>query len=139
MKLYGTITKKTLYIIITLLLAVLFIICRVRSSDMRIIDGSTHQKRIDYLNSQKLMVDENRFSSKEIIIPTEFDSLYKSYNSVQKKSGFDLSPYKGKNATLYSFSLGEEQCVELLLYNGNIIGGDVYNFKEKMFYPLKQD
>ena len=139
MKLYGTITKRTLYIIIAVLLMVLFIICKVHSSTQRLIDGSTHKKRIIYLNSQKLMVDENRFTSKEIVIPTDFDALYKSYNSVLRKSGFDLRLYKGKTATLYSYPLGEESRVELLVYKGSIIGGSVYNFKEKQLYPFKEN
>jgi hypothetical protein len=85
-----------------------------------------------------LCVEENVFSSKEIIIPSEFDQLYKNYNSVQKEAGFDLSRYKGETVTLYTYRLNDVKNVDLLVLDGQIIGGDISDAKaEGTFYPLR--
>lgn len=138
MKFYCILSKKKLYIIIAVLTAALFIIGKVYSDKASVIDGSTHQKRIAFLKGINLCVEENVFSSKEIIIPSEFDQLYKSYNSVQKEAGFDLSRYKGEPVTLYTYRLNDVKNVDLLVLDGQIIGGDISDAKaEGTFYPLR--
>ena len=38
-------------------------------------------------------------------IPDEFDETYEEYNDLQKTQGLDLEKYKGRNATLYVYSV----------------------------------
>ena len=60
------------------------------------------------------------------------DSVYEEYNNLQKECGFDLSPYKGKNLTLYTYRLtnypGEpEAMADVLLKGEKVVGGSVYS------------
>lgn len=61
---------------------------------------------------------------KEVLIPDQFDKTYASYNLLQKRSGFDLSKYRGKTAIQYRYQ-NSEKCITLLVHKGNIIGGDI--------------
>ena len=61
---------------------------------------------------------------KEVLIPADFDPVYDSYNQLQKKSGFDLSNYRGKTAMQYRYQ-NDQTCITLLVYKGKIIGGDI--------------
>jgi len=75
--------------------------------------------------------EAEEISEKEIRIPTVFDEVYSSYNELQQECGYDLSNYKGKKCTLYTFSVsnypGHDQVLaDLIVYKGKVIGGGVY-------------
>ena len=57
-----------------------------------------------------------------------------------KKAGFDLAPFKGKNATVYTYSISGDtkNQVHLIVCEGIVIGGDIasVNFNGEM-KPLK--
>lgn len=67
----------------------------------------------------------------EVTIPSEFDSVYESYNTLQKKQDFDLSKYKRKTVERYTYSItnydGYKGTVlaDVIVYKNKIIGGDV--------------
>ncbi len=66
----------------------------------------------------------------KVRIPEEFDGFYESYNDMQKSSGFDLFPFRGKKCTLYTYRLQDknfsgEYLLDLMIYRDRIIGGDV--------------
>lgn len=82
---------------------------------------------------------------KEVVIPREFDEVYESYNEVQKECGFDLSGYKGRRATLYTYSLkgypgcDEEVMCDVLVCKGQVIGGNVYTLRlDGFMHGLKE-
>ncbi len=64
-------------------------------------------------------------------IPREFDKVYAAYNEIQKGQGLNLSRYKGKEVTRYTFQItnypGAEGTVyaNVLVYRKSVIGGDV--------------
>lgn len=69
-----------------------------------------------------------------VLIPAQFNKVYSTYNELQKAQGYDLSPYRGKNAEKYVFRIlnypgtpGSEAYVRatVLVYEGQVIGGDV--------------
>ncbi|MBQ6825817.1 MAG: DUF4830 domain-containing protein [Clostridia bacterium] len=125
MKIFLTLSKRSLAVILAVLLIVIILCAQYLSSTAAKIDGSTHAKRMTYLNSVKLFVDDSSFSKKEILIPETFSPTFESYNNLQKKSGFDLKKHKGKYATVYSYPLGRSQTVNLIVLKGEIIGGDI--------------
>ncbi|MBR6510118.1 MAG: DUF4830 domain-containing protein [Clostridia bacterium] len=125
MKIYLTLSKKSLAVILAALLIVIILCAQYMSSLASEIDGSTHYKRITYLKSVKLFVSDSDFLKKDIIIPKKFSPFFEQYNNLQKKSGFDLKKHKGKSATVYSYPLGSSQTVNLIVIEGEIIGGDV--------------
>ena len=64
-------------------------------------------------------------------VPTEFDKVYAAYNELQKEQGLNLSRYKGKDVTRYTFAITNYKDYEgtvyanVLVYRNRVIGGDV--------------
>lgn len=134
MGLFITLTRRKLFIIFLIIVLSLSIIVKVSSVGTNMPDGSTNQKRVLYLKSKGISAEDSDVFSKEITIPEEFTSVYNNYNVLQKTAGFDLSDYKGKNATLYTYPVYGTTEVHLIVYNGVIIGGDIADtrYGEKM-------
>lgn len=126
MKPFLIITKKTLAVILAAIIIAVLVFSRIFFVEQVGIDGSTNQKRVVYMNSLGLQIDDSEVEAKEIVIPRNFDAVYKEYNLLQKKAGFDLSRFKNKAATLYTYwQHGKESQIHLIIYKGEIIGGDV--------------
>ena len=77
-----------------------------------------------------------------VSIPENFDEVYQNYNEIQKKAGFDLEKYRGKNVWRYTFrvlNFDHEKNVfaNILMYDNKIIGGDIMNpALDGFMYPL---
>lgn len=140
MKLFLILSKRNLALILALCVISLLVISQVFSAKAMRINGSTNEIRTDYLKSIGIDADDSNVFSKDIIIPANFDEVYSEYNSLQKKAGFDLSPYKGKSATVYTYKLSgvDETEIHLIVCEGNIIGGDIASVKlDGEMKPLK--
>lgn len=67
----------------------------------------------------------------QITIPDQFDKIFTGYNEIQKRQGLDLSKYKRKKVTRYTYEItnyeGEEGKVyaNILVYRNKVIGGDI--------------
>ena len=140
MKLFFTFSKKTLGFILSVFVVLFVVIAWYSSLKVSAIDGSTHAKRMEYVRSLKLTVDEENCSSKETVIPSDFGKVYLKYNELQKRVGFDLSRFKGKQVTIYSYPLeNTEKNLTLIVYKGEIIGGDIADIKiNGEMKPLEQ-
>ena len=77
------------------------------------------------------VVDAGSVETKEVTIPAEFDKIFAGYNEMQKSQGLDLSKYKKKAVTRYTFTVtnydGYEGTVyaNVLVYRNRVIGGDI--------------
>lgn len=64
-------------------------------------------------------------------IPAEFDKVMNAYNELQKNQGLDLSKYKGKQVTRYTYKITNYPnyngtvFANVILYKNKVIGGDV--------------
>ncbi len=125
LKLYITFSKRTLAIILAILIIFIIFTSQIVSANLKKIDGSTHSKRMAYLQSLGISVDESSQTSKDIVIPEVFSDVYNNYNKLQKKAGFNLADYKGKEATVYTYPIDDELDLHLIVCNGIIIGGDI--------------
>jgi len=66
------------------------------------------------------------FEVQEITIPETFGKVYLRYNELLKKGGYDLSLYKGKQCTRYTYRIPSLNArANILVYEGKIIGGDI--------------
>ncbi len=69
--------------------------------------------------------------AQEVTIPAEFDKVFAGYNELQKAQGLDLSKYKKKTVTRYTFTVtnydGYDGTVyaNVLVYRNRVIGGDI--------------
>ena len=124
MKLFITFSKRSLAAVLLSLIAALVVLSRVTALSGGGINGSTNAERV---NSLGCNVEETAISSKETVIPQSFGKVYERYNSLQKKAGFDLAPFHGREACVYTYRLADEPntVVNLIVANGCIIGGDI--------------
>ena len=76
-------------------------------------------------------VDGEPLEEMKIRIPSEFDKVMKSYNELQRSQGLDLSKYRGKEVTRYTFEVTNYPnysgtvMANVILYKNRVIGGDV--------------
>ena len=103
------------------------VIGKIASLQRRGPDGSTHAIRMAYLESLGIRVEETAEQVKDIVIPETFSDVYEHYNRLQRQAGFDLADYKGKEATVYTYRLlqNEGKTVTLIVCGGRVIGGDI--------------
>ena len=84
-----------------------------------------------FLSQVGWVVDAGSAETKEVTIPAQFDKVFAGYNELQKSQGLDLSKYKKKTVTRYTFAVtnydGYEGVVyaNVLTYRGRVIGGDI--------------
>ncbi len=93
--------------------------------------AKTAEDRLHLIASWGWEVEPDPVEIVEVIIPQEFDDVYEDYNSLQKEQGLDLTRYRGKRCKRYSYWVknypgsSEEVRINLLVYQGKVIGGDV--------------
>ena len=94
--------------------------------------------RVEFLNEHGLIVSPD-VKREEITIPEEFGDVYSEYNELQIQQGFDLLPYKGRKAVLYSYRVlnypmhSENVVADLIVCDGVLIGCDVSLNEENGF------
>ena len=138
MKLFITLSRRNLFIILLVIISGLVIAIRVSSARLTQPDGSTNALRVAFLESKGISAEDSEVISKNIIIPENFGEVYERYNELQKQAGFDLSRYKGEEAVLYTYPLGKNKEVHIIVYKGNIIGGDISSVEfDGEMKPLK--
>ncbi|MBQ9779829.1 MAG: DUF4830 domain-containing protein [Clostridia bacterium] len=82
------------------------------------------------------VVDAGSAETVTVTIPAEFDKIFAGYNEMQKAQGLDLSKYKKKEITRYTFTVtnygeynGEAYTMpvyaNVLVYRNRVIGGDI--------------
>lgn len=92
---------------------------------------NNNQDRIEFLKQFGWEVKEMAIEQKEVKIPSEFDKVFVGYNDLQKQQGLDLSKYRRKNVTRYTYEITNYPDYEgvvyanILVYRGKVIGGDI--------------
>ena len=91
----------------------------------------TEQDVINFLAQFGWQVEGKAIEVKEVTVPVEFDKVYAGYNQVQLAQGLDLTRYKGKALTRYTFKItnyeGHDGTVlaNVLVYRKKVVGGDI--------------
>lgn len=140
-KLFVTLSKRTLCVILALMVISIIIIGQLSTAATRGIDGSINAKRCEYIKDLGYNIDETAIFVKNITIPSEFSDVYLKYNQMQESAGFDLSRYKGESAVLYTYKITDEEdmLINLIVQNGVVIGGDVSSVRiDGDMKPLKR-
>lgn len=77
------------------------------------------------------VVDAGSAETTQVTIPAEFDKVFAGYNELQKGQGLDLSKYKKKTVTRYTFRVTNydgwqgDVYANVLVYRNRVIGGDL--------------
>ncbi len=91
----------------------------------------TDEDRIAFLKQFGWEVNPVAVEIKETKIPKEFDTVFNTYNEIQKRQGLDLGSYKGKAITRYTYEITNYEGYEgtvyanIIIYKNKVIGGDV--------------
>ncbi|MBQ8345710.1 MAG: DUF4830 domain-containing protein [Clostridia bacterium] len=99
----------------------------------------TNEDRIAFLGQFGWTVNAQPKDEREVTVPEEFDKIFMGYNEIQKRQGLDLSKYKKKTATLYTYEVTNYEGAEgtvyanLLIYRNRVIGGDICSAEAKGF------
>ena len=149
MKLYFSLSRGLLAALLCIILSTLLISGSFVSAINQSKNGSTNALRCEFAQSIGCEIKEELLSQKEITIPIEFGEVYNSYNSLQKRAGFDLERYKGANATVYTYQVlshgafkkDDNVRLNLIVYKGKIIGGDIssVDLSGKMIPLLREE
>lgn len=125
---------RILLVAVVIVTAVTAVICTVSADEP---DGSTTEQIIAF-------IEENGYRAsspvtKEITIPTEFSDVYRNYNALQKKQGFDLERHKGKSAVSYTFNVigyvdetgnpDPDVQIHIIVCDGKIVAADIASTK----------
>ncbi len=138
MKPYFIFTKRGLAVMLALVVLALIILGQFSTLNYSLADGSTHQKRMEFLSLVGVNVNETAVSVKETRIPQKIEGNVLEYNKIQQKAGFDLSKFCGKTATVYSYALSEnpQRVVNIIVTNGKIIAGDITDYLNGEIAPI---
>ena len=91
----------------------------------------SEQDVVAFLAQFGWQVEGKAIEVKDVTVPAEFDKVYAGYNQVQLAQGLDLTRYKGKALTRYTFKItnyeGHEGTVyaNVLVYRKKVVGGDI--------------
>ena len=86
---------------------------------------------VNFLSQFGWTVDGGNPESASVTIPAEFDKVFAAYNEIQREQGLDLSKYKKKELTRYTFEVTNYEGYEgrvlanVLVYRGKVVGGDI--------------
>ena len=90
-----------------------------------------NEDRVEFLAQFGWTVENEPVESAEVTIPEDFDKIFLQYNEIQKRQGLDLTKYKKKNVTRYTYKITNYEGFEgtvyanLLVYRNKVIGGDI--------------
>ena len=91
----------------------------------------TNEDRVAFLAQFGWEVDSQPAEEASVTIPSEFDRVFVSYNELQKRQGLDLSKYKRKEMTRFTYLVTNYPDYDgvvyanLLVYRNKVVGGDV--------------
>jgi len=98
-------------------------------------------ERIAFISQFGWKVSEEPAEVREVLIPEKFEDGYTEYAEINKAQKLDLEIYKGMRAKRWTYDVlnypGKEGSgtvqINLLVYNGRVIGGDVSSLESGGF------
>ena len=93
------------------------------------------------LNMGYTDIETEAYEVTEVKIPENFGKVYQRYNELLKNGGYDLSPYKGKKCTRYTYLIPPLNArANILVLGGKIIGGDISGITiDSIMIPLEKE
>ena len=90
-----------------------------------------NEDRVNFLKQFGWEVNPEPAEVAEVVIPKEFDAVYKKYNDVQKAQSLNLEKYKNKTVKRYTYEVMDYPdynglvYANVLVYKDQVIGGDI--------------
>lgn len=86
---------------------------------------------VSFLSQFGWTVNQEPTEVKTVTIPAEFDKVFSAYNELQKEQGLNLTKYRNKEVTRYTFTVTNYEGYDgtvyanVLVYRNRVIGGDI--------------
>lgn len=99
----------------------------------------TNSDRVNFISQFGWTVDQEPIEEIAVTVPSEFDSVYESYNDLQRAQGLNLLKYRGKEIVRYTYEITNYAdfdgtvYINLLVSKNKIIGGDICSADGKSF------
>lgn len=104
-----------------------------------------NDSRVKFLKNLGWEVTNTPTESGQVRIPEESTEILDRYNGLQKRQGYDLLQYAGKNVMRYVYKINnfpdatDPVYATILVYKGQVIGGDITDTSAKgKVLPLKK-
>ena len=99
---------------------------------------TNNEERLEYIAAKGFKTAGEPLSVEDVLLPEEPDEILLQYNDIQKKSGFDLSPYYGKTVKKYVYQINDEAetFITLFVFEEKIIGADIASYTEGWQRPI---
>ena len=100
-------------------------------ADIKLSGIKTNEDRLEFISQFGISVAGEAKESESFAVPESFDRVLSEYNEIQKRQGFDLTKYKNKKVTRYTYSVSDyegydgEVNVNLIVYRNTVIGCDI--------------
>ena len=91
----------------------------------------TNEDRIAFISQFGIDVSGEADEEVTFSVPEKFDTVIEGYNQIQKAQGLDISKYKNKKVTRYTYEIdnyGDYKgtvCVNLIVYRNTVVACDV--------------
>lgn len=96
----------------------------------------TPEDRLEFIGQFGIDVSPEPVEECKTKIPKKFDSVYNEYNKIQLAQGLDLSKFRGKKVTRYTYQMlnyppkSSGECytnvyLNLICYKDKVVGGDI--------------
>lgn len=101
------------------------------NADIKLGGIKTNEDRLEFISQFGISVAGEAKESETFSVPDNFDRILSKYNEIQKEQGLDLTKYKNKKVTRYTYSASDyegyegEVNVNLIIYRGTVIGCDI--------------
>ena len=145
--------RKILLIGLLIILAVVVLItCLKKSSGSdtppdtaeEITEVATNEARVAFLEQFGWTVAEEPVQTQKVRVPEDPSEVFLRYNDLQLSQGYDLLSYSGKTLTRYVYQITNYPGTDgvyfatLLVYNDNVVGGDVASSRHGFAMPQAQ-
>ena len=90
-----------------------------------------NEDRVNFLKRFGWDVENEPNETVNVTVPEVFDDIFEGYNKLQAEQGLDLSRYRKKTVTRYTYTVTNYPDYDgvvyatLLVYRGRVIGGDI--------------
>ena len=105
-----------------------------QNNKKEITNVKSEKNRVAYLAQYGWEVESPAESECEVMIPRTFSTVFEDYNTLQKRQGFDLSQFCGKEVRMYTYRVtnapeefGDEVLAVLYVLNNRVVGGDIHS------------
>ncbi len=94
----------------------------------------TNEDRLAFLKNAGLTVEQEPIEEESFVMPENFDRVMIGYNEIQRAQGLDLSKYKKRKVTRYTYLVKDYDAPDgydgavyanLLVYRNKIIAADI--------------